>query len=283
MRIEINGVRLFFDVDGANLVPDGPRMRQRPTLILLHGAPGAADHAGFKPLFGALTDVAQVIYLDLRGCGRSDAGPPASLTLEQWADDIRAFCDALEIEKPIVLGQSGGGFVAIQYAARHRDRIAKLILSSTQARAVPERIIDVMRRRSSKEAVEAAEKWLLRPTDPEALPGWVRHGFPLYNYTQRDPDARNRTIAQMDTWWAFAKLWYVEQADLRPLMRNIACPTLILHGDDDPICPIDDARDMLAALSPGVGRLLTFEHCGHGVWRDHPERGIQAIRDFVVS
>jgi len=52
------GVRLFVDIEGPGLVPDGPRLREKPTLILLHGGPGY-DHSGFKPLFSRLADVAQ--------------------------------------------------------------------------------------------------------------------------------------------------------------------------------------------------------------------------------
>ena len=59
MHITVNGARLFFDVDGAGLVPDGPAMRQRPTLVLLHGGPGG-DHSTFKPAFDGLRDVAQL-------------------------------------------------------------------------------------------------------------------------------------------------------------------------------------------------------------------------------
>jgi hypothetical protein len=56
----------------------------------------------YKPEFTAVTDVAQVIYLDHRGNGRSDDGPPALWTLAQWADDLVAFCDALGVVKPVV-------------------------------------------------------------------------------------------------------------------------------------------------------------------------------------
>ena len=46
----VNGVRLFFDVEGGKLVPDGPAMREKPTLLLLHGGP-RADHSIYKPAF----------------------------------------------------------------------------------------------------------------------------------------------------------------------------------------------------------------------------------------
>jgi pimeloyl-ACP methyl ester carboxylesterase len=133
MHVLVNGVRLFFDVEGAKLVPDGPVMRERPTLLLLHGGPGF-DHTIYKPAYSALADIAQVIYLDHRGNGRSDGGPKESWTLAQWGDDVRAFCDALGIEKPIVLGVSFGGMVAMAYATRHPDHPGKLILITTEAK-----------------------------------------------------------------------------------------------------------------------------------------------------
>ena len=59
MHVTVNGVRLFFDVAGEKLVADGPAMRERPTVLLLHGGPGF-DHTMFKPFFAALAEVAQV-------------------------------------------------------------------------------------------------------------------------------------------------------------------------------------------------------------------------------
>jgi pimeloyl-ACP methyl ester carboxylesterase len=95
----------LFDVDGASLVPEGPTMREKPTLLLLRSGPGF-DHSIYKPAYSALADLAQVIYLDHRGNGRSDAGPEDAWTLAQWGDDVRTFCDALGIERPIVLDAS---------------------------------------------------------------------------------------------------------------------------------------------------------------------------------
>jgi pimeloyl-ACP methyl ester carboxylesterase len=103
MRINVGDVRLFFDVEGAKLRPEESVMREVPTLLLLLGGPGF-DHSGFKPDFSQVTDLAQLVYLDHRGGGRSDRGVVERWNLDQWADDIRAFCDVLEIERPIVIG-----------------------------------------------------------------------------------------------------------------------------------------------------------------------------------
>jgi pimeloyl-ACP methyl ester carboxylesterase len=102
MRVSVNGVRLFFEVEGAKFYPDGPNMRERPTLLLLHGGPGM-DHSTFMPGYSRVSSTAQVIYLDHRGNGRSERGDPGSWQLENWADDVKGFCDALEPPTPQVI------------------------------------------------------------------------------------------------------------------------------------------------------------------------------------
>ena len=145
MKIDIGGVKLWFDVEGAKLVPDGPEMKERPTLLLLHGGPGF-DHSHLKPALSELSDVAQCVFLEHRGNGRSDRCSPETWNLAQWGDDVYEFCQALGIEKPIVMGVSFGGFVAQSYAIRHPEHPAKLILSSTSATLRRDRIYDMFER-----------------------------------------------------------------------------------------------------------------------------------------
>ena len=90
MKFQVNGIHLFFDAEGVSLRADSSTMREVPTVMLIHGGPGA-NHSNYTPDISALTDVAQVIYLDHRGNGRSDDGPPELWTLAQWADDLVAF------------------------------------------------------------------------------------------------------------------------------------------------------------------------------------------------
>ena len=93
MQIAITpDIRLFVDIEGPGWVPDGPALREKPTLILLHGGPGF-DHSSFKPLFSRLADVAQIVYVDHRGHGRSSRCPPEDWTLDTFADDVVRLCD----------------------------------------------------------------------------------------------------------------------------------------------------------------------------------------------
>ncbi len=115
MQVEVNGTRLWFDVDGPAVVPDGDHMRERPTVVLVHGGPGGYDHSYFKPHFARLTGEAQVVYLDLRDHGRSARHDPAHWSFEACADDLRAFCDAVGIVRPTVLGHSMSGWIVLRH------------------------------------------------------------------------------------------------------------------------------------------------------------------------
>jgi pimeloyl-ACP methyl ester carboxylesterase len=56
VQVQVQGTRLWFDVDGPGVVPDGPEMRERPTVVLVDGGPGSYDHFYFKPDFARLAD-----------------------------------------------------------------------------------------------------------------------------------------------------------------------------------------------------------------------------------
>jgi proline iminopeptidase len=280
MRVQIGDVKLFFDVEGAKLVPEGSSMRERPTLLLLHGGPGF-DHSSFKPLFSALADTAQVVYLDHRGNGRSDPSTRDRWTLDRWGDDIRAFCEALEIERPIVLGQSFGGMVAMAYATRHPDHPAKLILSSTSARMRLDRVLDVFERLGGEEARNAAEAYWSDPGQ-ETLPDYARICFPLYSRTPQDSDAARRTVWNFEVMFEFGG-GEDRTMNFLPALQQVRCPTLVLVGEDDPITPVGDAEDMAAALPAGLVELQRFPGCGHGVFRDSPAAGLDAIRQFILA
>lgn len=282
MHVEVNGTRLFFDVEGAKLVPDGPVMRERPTLILLHGGPGF-DHSGYKPDFSPLADVCQIVYVDQRGQGRSDKSDPSRWTLAQWADDVRGLCDALGIEKPVVMGNSFGGMVCIAYAARHPEHPGKLVFSSTTARRDLERTLQRFRELGGDEVAAAARAFWETPS-VETLRPYAKSAFPLYSRSDKlsDPDVNARTRWAIDVMLHFAQ-HEIATMDLLPGLANVRCPTLVLGGEQDPVCPIEDQEEIAAAVPAEWVRFERFDDCGHGVYRDHPERAFALLRAFITA
>ncbi|MEN9627949.1 MAG: hypothetical protein RJA10_1176 [Pseudomonadota bacterium] len=282
MRVEVEpGVRLFVDVEGAGLVPDGPVMREKPTLILLHGGPGF-DHSSFKPAFGQLADIAQVLYVDHRGHGRSDRCGPEHWNLDTFADDVVRLCSAFGIVKPIVLGQSYGGFVAQRYLARHPAHPGRVILSSTSHHFGLDRKLAMFERLGGAGAREAARAFWTDPT-PATWSEYERLCRPHYNSTPpADLQAKARTIA-VDAILFHTARHEMPTMDLRPGLAAVQCPVLVMHGDADPVTPIEDAREIAAALPPQWVRFEAFEGVGHGPWRDRPEAAFAVLRRFIQN
>jgi len=286
MHVLVNGVRLFFDVEGAKLVPDGPAIREKPTLLLLHGGPGF-DHSIYRPAYSALADIAQVIYLDHRGNGRSEDGPRESWNLTQWGDDVRAFCDALGITRPIVLGASFGGMVALAYATRHPTHPSKLVLISTEAAGGThrERRVALFERFGGPEVGALARRRFLEvqgQADRAALDAWRQLAVPLYTRTARDPDMLRRAVSRSEVLHWFTRPDGESHAfNMFPDLGRIQCPTLVLGGEDDPMIPIECQADIAAALPPHLVQFERFANCGHAVVPDAPERAMAVIRDFI--
>jgi pimeloyl-ACP methyl ester carboxylesterase len=285
MFARVGDVRLFFDIEGSKLEADGPAMREKPTLLVLHGGPGL-DHTFYRPVFSDLSRVAQVVYLDQRGHGRSDRSDPSRWTLAQWADDVHGFCEALGIDRPVVLGTSFGGYVAMAYAIRNPGHPGKLILVSTALRGTddPERrgrVLEAFERRGGSAAREAAAR-ALDERSPRAFAEYLRVCGPAYNRTAADPDALKRRILNQEMIPFFERRGGEGATfNFREELANVRCPTLVVGGDDDPITPVAEQQEIVRALPAGLGRLERFAGCGHGVCRDDPAGMVRAVAAFL--
>ena len=280
----MNNVELYFDVEGSSLSVDGGSMRSKPTLLLIHGGPGV-DHTIYKPHFGQLADIAQVVYLDLRGNGRSDHGPIEDWTLAQWGDDIRDFCNTLGIEAPIVYGASWGGTVAISYATRHPEHASKLILVSTEAKAythLEERVEKFTRLGGPTVGELARRRFIEGDTSPEMLEKWLQSVFPFYTHPPFDPQLMQRATRNPEvTAWFTREGGEGREFDMLADLGKVNIPTLIVGGGDDPMVPITCQIDIMRAMPNGVARLETVANAGHGVIRDAPDFTFQLIREFI--
>ena len=273
-------VRLYVDIEGCGLVPDGPGMREKPTLVLLHGGPGY-DHSSFKPLFSQLADVVQVVYVDHRGHGRSNRRPASEWTLDVFADDVVRLCSALGIVKPVVLGQSFGGFVAQRYLARHPAHAAKVVLSSTSHHMGLNRKLAMFEKLGGPGARAAAQAFWQAP-GPATWAAYNEHCRDLYNRTPGSADARQRTVFNEDILFTSAS-GEQQTMQLLPGLATVQCPVLVMAGELDPVTPLADAQDIAAAIPAPWGRLVTFPNAGHGAWRDEPVAAMAVLRDFLVS
>jgi pimeloyl-ACP methyl ester carboxylesterase len=205
-----------------------------------------------------------VITFDNRGVGRSRALLHA-YTTEAMADDARAVLDAAGIEGAHVYGISLGGMVAQQLALRHPERVRSLVLGATHAggpRIVrPDRdVIAYLRRRLAMRHEEGA--WgsvpfnysrQARAEQPERIAEDVAqhlgHPFPLQAYR--------------------AQMWAGALHDCSERLDRIAAPTLVVHGREDRMVPVENGRALASRIPDAT--LLELEGTGHLYPTEAPE------------
>jgi pimeloyl-ACP methyl ester carboxylesterase len=278
VEVEVNGTRLWFDVDGPSLVPLGSTMGERPTVVLLHGGPGSYDHSYFKPDFTALSTHAQVVYLDLRDHGRSARHDPNDWTFEVCADDVRAFCDTVGITRPVVYGHSMGGYVAMLYAARHPGQAAALVLQSTNARFDLDRLVEAFRRLAGDDVAELARRSYT--DDSVSDEEWARV---FAAFGPHVPDKEQLTRRMRNDVLGPHGMALLRGFDAVEQVARVDCPTLVCVGDRDAVTPVDASREILGALPAGVGRLELIAGAGHFPWLDDPVAYWLVIGEFLAA
>src|ERR1700693_2538278 len=117
---EVNGQWIHYEDTGGNL----------PPLVLAHGL--LMDDSMFAPQVEALSSRCRIITWDARCHGETET-TDEPFTYWDLADDLRGLLDHLGIERAVIGGMSQGGFVALRFALAHPERVAALILMSTQA------------------------------------------------------------------------------------------------------------------------------------------------------
>jgi proline iminopeptidase len=284
MRLAINGTELFFDIDGPGLVPDGPRMRERPSIVLLHGGPGF-DHTLYKPYFSPLADTAQLIYIDQRGQGRSGRPPMETCSPMQMADDAATLCRVLGIERPIILGHSFGGFVALYLAIRHPDIAGRLVLLNTAAASADMAGgLEMLEERHGPAVRSAAERVFGGDFSEAAAAAFQQLAMPAYASNPATGsllrETLERSVKNMDV-AAHYFTRYAPTYDVRGGLNRIAVPTLVITGEHDWVIHPNASRLLVAAM-PSAD-LLVLPDVGHLTFVERPDVVLGAIRRFVCA
>ena len=278
----VNGTRLFFDVDGTEFECGKDRMVQRPVLFLLHGGPGG-DHSSFKKVAGQLRDVAQLVYIDHRGSGRSDPCDLVTNTMDQNIDDVESLRTYLGLDKVVVLGSSYGGMVAQGYALRYPEASARLILCSTAPsyRFMEEAKAFVREKGTAQQQKVCEYLWGGCFSNIGQLHEYYRVMGPMYA-TSFDSD-------KFDTGWQrgirnFHQLnlgftTFLTEFDFTSQLKNIMCETLILSGKEDWICSPLQSRIMADHIPQA--ELHIMEGAAHSLADDKTDQFLELVREFL--
>ena len=266
-----------------------------PTLVVLHGGPGA-DHRYLLPQMLHLAERYQLVLYDQRGSGQSRAQTNAPITWQDHVDDLAKLCTEFGVTNPSLVGYSWGGMLSMLYTVSALDpawkgatlpRPARLALISPApvTKAYREQFDENLRRRGNAPVIVAEREALmasdLRDSDPEA---YRQRLFELgvAGYFADPANARHLTPfrvigrVQQSTWESLGDF------DLLPLLPRIPqhqIPAQIVHGRDDPI-PAASSIDAAHALACGINLI---ERCGHVPFVERPAELWRALDPFLAS
>ncbi|MEV4755909.1 alpha/beta hydrolase [Micromonospora sp. NPDC049559] len=273
MRLLINGNELEVEVFGAD---------DAPVLIAHHGAPGLGSRSEPRATFAPFADTYRVIVFDARGSGASEGRPPFSH--EQWVADVDALREWAGVESFVMAGGSYGGFIAMEYAIRHPERLRALVLRDTSAdhendKAARRNAETSTRVRVDLEKLDRINTGRVR--DDDDLRDCWREILPLYDHVYDPAKVAERVEA---TPYRYATHNYafsvnMPNYDIKPLLHRITCPTLVTVGRDDWITPVASS-EVIAGLIPDA-RLVVFEKSGHSPQIEEAPLWRQVVRDFL--
>jgi pimeloyl-ACP methyl ester carboxylesterase/DNA-binding CsgD family transcriptional regulator len=219
-----------------------------------------------------------LIRYDQRGCGLSDWSPP-STSFESWIDDIDAVVEAQGLKQFSLFGMSQGGAIAIAYAARHPEKVSRLVLFGAYAKGALRRDITTSQREEAETLVKLIRLGWGRNNPAfrqvftsQFIPDGTRDQHQWFNDLERTTTSPENAAAIVE------KLYQIDVTGDAALIR---VPTLILHARDDERVPFEEGRQ-LATLIPSA-RFVPLESRNHVLLADEPAwpQFLQEFRSFV--
>ncbi|TDK39232.1 alpha/beta hydrolase [Rhizobium deserti] len=235
-----------------------------PTVVFSHGYPLSSD-AWENQMFFLSQRGFRVIAHDRRGFGRSSQ-PSSGYDYDTFADDFASLLEELDVKDAVLVGHSMGGGEVVRYAARHgQKRVRKIALvaavtpfllqTTDNPEGAPKSLFDTFR-----SAVETdRSQWNLDVT------------MPYYSFNR--PGAKVSEGVRQEYWRqgqqtgfpaAYHALTAFSETDFRKDLAKISVPTLVIHGSDDQIVPIEISGAKAAKLVPNA-QLKVYEGGSHGL------------------
>lgn len=278
MFIDSQGARLFCRVIG-----------EGDPIIVVHGGPGLSQDY-LQPQMTRLAENHQVIFYDQRGCGRSTGELTSdSINIKNFIEDIEAVRKSFGLNKITLIGHSWGGLLSAHYAAKYPDNLHKLVFLNSVPLTSDEFSLftgEWIKRMSPHfaqiDSIKRSSKFIDR--DPETIKAYYHMIFSQYCF---DPEKSKLLQIKMNrrafdqgerVYEIFRDTLLSGSFNFQDPLRNLAIPTLILHGDSD-IVPPRSIQPLQATCRNSF--FVVLKECGHFPYIEAPERFFPALEAFL--
>jgi len=251
MQINIKGLNIEYTDTGSGI-----------PVLLLHGWGSSYDV--YKGIIAALSDRCRLVAVNFPGCGGSDT-MSEPWALEDYCDFVLEFMKAVNLESPIMIGHSHGGRVTLKMAAEKMVEPPKIVLLDSAGLIPKKSIKQKVRAKSFKTIKSVLTLPVIKNYSGNLLDKARRHyGSADYNAA---PEVLRKTLVSL------------VNTDLRDIIHNISCPTLLIWGDKDTATPLSDAK-IIESLIPDAG-LCVLEGTGHYSFCEKPYQAHKILQSFI--
>lgn len=233
------------------------RGASKHSILLIHGAGGS--HLDWPPELRNMT-TADVYTLDLPGHGRSD--PPGYSSVSDYADIVRAFIEAIDVAKVIMIGHSMGGAIVQRVGLKPPSRVGGLVLLASGARL-----------RVAPEILEGVVPEFERTADVIADLAWSE------NTPDRLKELGKHRLLTCDPTTVYGDYVACNGFDLMNHLHEMQLPTLVICGTEDRLTPLKYGRFMAEQLPDA--RMVIIEGAGHMVMLEQPAAVATAVEEFA--
>jgi len=264
-RVKVNDLNIYFEIHGEGY-----------PFILIRGLSSSLD--SWPPYsIDQFSKHFKTILFDNRGAGRSDT-PDGKYSAKMMADDTISLMDALDIKKTYLLGFSMGGCIAQELVLNYPNRVTKLILTSSWC-GPSHGITPIPEENPFTEMLP-----LLKEGKNEKMARNLTEALFPENYKKNNPVVIEKVIKNYMNNPPSPKGFegqaaYVESFDTYERLSEIEIPTIILHGTEDIILPVENAK-ILAERIPSA-ELVLFENTGHGMNIQENKLWTQRVIEFL--
>lgn len=260
-------------------------------LFILHGGPGLSQ-AYLRPQMEALAKENTLIFYDQRGGGSSTGDiNPENINLSTFLDDLDQVRKAYGYDKISILGHSWGGFLALQYALKHPDKVEKLVVSNSLpmnshdvSLFIQEWEVKVAPYLESIEKIKASPGF--KTGDPRTFKNYYTEMFKGYCFNPDKADKLNLLMSPKANINSL-KIMEISQKtilgrpfDLTQSLQSLQTPTLVIHGKED-VIPFETAERIYKALPQA--KYVLIPNCGHFPYVETPETYFEEIRHFLKT
>ncbi len=251
---------MFIDVKG--LKTEYIEAGEGIPVLLLHGWGSSFDV--YRGIMASLQNRCRLVAVNFPGCGQSET-MKEPWCLEDYCDFCLEFMEKLNLKDPIIMGHSHGGRVMLKMTAEGMVKPPKIVLLDS-AGLIPKKTFKQKYKAKIFKVIKTVLSLPVIKNYSEGLLQKARNHYGSADYNAA-PEVLRRTLVSL------------VNTDIRDILPNISCPSLLIWGDKDTATPIEDART-IESLIPDAG-LCVLEGTGHYSFCEKPYEAHAILNSFI--